>query len=108
LDETVTEDDLHTLVGVFAKGAGRRADKVDTVPSVGATQFMSSSHCDETGLDADDIVIPMALRRQGGILSQPVFSRIKSETDMLRYLRGLADKDLALDRGMIPLGSCTM
>ncbi|MEY3673177.1 MAG: glycine cleavage system protein, partial [Pseudomonadota bacterium] len=46
--------------------------------------------------------------RKGAILSHPVFSSIQSETDMLRYLRKLSDKDLALDRTMIPLGSCTM
>src|SRR3546814_9931323 len=52
--------------------------------------------------------IPAGLRRRTPILAHPVFSRIQSETDMLRYLRSLADKDLALDRTMIPLGSCTM
>jgi glycine dehydrogenase len=51
---------------------------------------------------------PPALRRTSAYLTHPVFNRIRSETDMLRYLRGLADKDLALDRCMIPLGSCTM
>ncbi|KOG55477.1 glycine dehydrogenase [Streptomyces virginiae] len=48
------------------------------------------------------------LLRSDSILSAPVFNRYRSETAMLRYLRGLADKDYALDRGMIPLGSCTM
>ncbi|MDG6093612.1 aminomethyl-transferring glycine dehydrogenase [Acetobacter sp. AN02] len=52
--------------------------------------------------------IPQNLARTGEFLKQPVFSAIRSETDMLRYLRRLADKDLALDRSMIPLGSCTM
>jgi len=46
--------------------------------------------------------------RQDTVLSHPVFSRYHSETEMLRYLRRLSDKDLALDRTMIPLGSCTM
>lgn len=46
--------------------------------------------------------------RNAKFLSQPVFNTIKSETDMMRFLRQLADKDLALDRAMIPLGSCTM
>ena len=41
-------------------------------------------------------------------MSQTFFNRFQSETDMMRYLRQLADKDLALDRTMIPLGSCTM
>jgi glycine dehydrogenase len=48
------------------------------------------------------------VKRKQAILSHPVFSSIQSETDMLRYLRKLSDKDLALDRTMIPLGSCTM
>ncbi|MGB6165266.1 MAG: aminomethyl-transferring glycine dehydrogenase [Pseudonocardiaceae bacterium] len=52
--------------------------------------------------------IPAALRRTTPLLTHPVFSRYRSETALLRYLRTLADKDLALDRGMIPLGSCTM
>jgi glycine dehydrogenase len=50
---------------------------------------------------------PAALARSA-YLTHPVFNRYHSETEMLRYLRSLADKDLALDRTMIPLGSCTM
>ncbi|QWF22308.1 aminomethyl-transferring glycine dehydrogenase [Nocardioides sp. LMS-CY] len=52
--------------------------------------------------------IPPALRRTSTFLTHPVFSQHRSETTMLRYLRELADRDFALDRGMIPLGSCTM
>ncbi len=52
--------------------------------------------------------IPDALARRGAILEHPVFHQYQSETRMLRYLRRLADLDLALDRTMIPLGSCTM
>ena len=52
--------------------------------------------------------IPAELVRQSAILSHPVFNRYHSETELMRYLRKLADKDLALDRTMIPLGSCTM
>jgi len=91
LDETVTTADLQALVNVFAAGLEK-----DDLP---------------LGLDADDAApagIPAALRRQGAILAHPVFSSVQSETDMLRYLRKLSDKDLALDRSMIPLGSCTM
>ncbi len=51
---------------------------------------------------------PPGLRRASAFLAQPVFNQYHSETAMLRYLRRLADRDLALDRGMIPLGSCTM
>jgi glycine dehydrogenase len=53
-------------------------------------------------------VIPAPLRRASSFLLHPVFSQHHSETEMLRYLRRLQDKDLALDRSMIPLGSCTM
>jgi glycine dehydrogenase len=53
-------------------------------------------------------VLPESLRRRTPILGHPVFSEHHSETSMLRYLRTLADRDFALDRGMIPLGSCTM
>jgi glycine dehydrogenase len=52
--------------------------------------------------------IPRALQRRSDFLTHPVFHAHHSETAMLRYLRKLADRDFALDRGMIPLGSCTM
>ncbi|GGN30677.1 aminomethyl-transferring glycine dehydrogenase [Streptomyces fuscichromogenes] len=52
--------------------------------------------------------LPEALLRADGYLGHPVFRQYRSETAMLRYLRRLADRDYALDRGMIPLGSCTM
>jgi glycine dehydrogenase len=51
---------------------------------------------------------PAHLVRTSPYLTHPVFSAHRSETEMLRYLRSLADKDVALDRSMIPLGSCTM
>ncbi|HEY4377635.1 MAG TPA: aminomethyl-transferring glycine dehydrogenase, partial [Acidimicrobiales bacterium] len=63
-------------------------------------------------LDALDAALPDALppteRRVGPFLTHPIFGMHRSETSLLRYLRQLADKDLALDRSMIPLGSCTM
>ncbi|MGW2855199.1 aminomethyl-transferring glycine dehydrogenase subunit GcvPB, partial [Streptomyces sp. NPDC001215] len=52
--------------------------------------------------------LPRTLLRTGSYLTHPVFHQHRSETAMLRYLRRLADRDYALDRGMIPLGSCTM
>jgi glycine dehydrogenase len=61
--------------------------------------------------DLDDAVasaIPAGIGRTTPILTHPVFHEHRSETEMLRYLRRLADRDLALDRTMIPLGSCTM
>ncbi|HXZ61789.1 MAG TPA: aminomethyl-transferring glycine dehydrogenase [Acidimicrobiales bacterium] len=55
-----------------------------------------------------EVALPERLQRRGAILRHPVFSSHHSETAMLRYLRRLSDRDFALDRGMIPLGSCTM
>jgi len=52
--------------------------------------------------------IPAALHRSTPYLQHPVFNQYHSETEMLRYMRRLSDRDLALDRAMIPLGSCTM
>jgi len=52
--------------------------------------------------------LPASLRRESSFLTHPAFHRYHSETEMLRYMRRLADRDLALDRCMIPLGSCTM
>ncbi|MBB4912433.1 aminomethyl-transferring glycine dehydrogenase [Actinophytocola algeriensis] len=60
-------------------------------------------------LDADtEDAFPAELRRTSEYLTHPVFSTHRSETALLRYLRALSDKDVALDRSMIPLGSCTM
>ena len=61
-----------------------------------------------TGLRPEALAWPEAMRRTSEYLTHPTFHRYRSETAMMRYLRRLADKDLALDRTMIPLGSCTM
>jgi glycine dehydrogenase len=67
---------------------------------------------DELDIDALDLAagdaMPEDLRRSTPMLTHPVFSSHHSETAMLRYLARLADRDYALDRGMIPLGSCTL
>jgi glycine dehydrogenase len=88
LDETTTRADLADLLTVFAAGKA--------VPSV-----------DELAATAT-IGLPEGLRRTSAYLTHPVFNTHHSETEMLRYIRALSDKDLALDRTMIPLGSCTM
>jgi glycine dehydrogenase len=88
LDETTRREHLETLWQVFGSGA--------ELPDVEAL---------DRGLAA---AIPERLRRSSAFLTHPVFARYHSETEMLRYLRRLQDKDLALDRTMIPLGSCTM
>ena len=64
---------------------------------------------DIAALDQSCILgITQAMRRSDEFLTQATFSKYRTEHEMLRYLRRLADKDLALDRTMIPLGSCTM
>ncbi|MDQ1724284.1 MAG: glycine dehydrogenase, partial [Frankiaceae bacterium] len=62
----------------------------------------------EPGDDAAANLLPPALERTSPFLTHPVFHTHRSETALMRYLRRLSDKDLALDRTMIPLGSCTM
>ena len=52
--------------------------------------------------------LPVALARESAYLTHPVFQMNRAETEMMRYMRRLSDRDLALDRAMIPLGSCTM
>ncbi|MEO5843298.1 MAG: aminomethyl-transferring glycine dehydrogenase [Caldimonas sp.] len=89
LDETTTKGDVVALWRVFAKDG-------QALPAL--ADF-------ERGIAS---LIPDAFRRTSPFLTHPVFNRHHSETEMLRYLRSLADKDLALDRSMIPLGSCTM
>ena len=88
LDETTTRDDIATLWKLF--GSGQKLP--DFAPF-------------EKGVAS---LIPPALQRGSTFLTHPVFNRHHSETEMLRYIRRLSDKDLALDRSMIPLGSCTM
>jgi len=89
LDETTTRQDIITLWHLFA-------------PSGHALPEMAAF---EKGIEP---LIPPALRRTSAFLTHPVFNTYQSETEMLRYIRQLSDKDLALDRTMIPLGSCTM
>ena len=89
LDETTTRADVEALWSFFAKPE-------QPLPQVSAF---------EQGVEP---LIPAALRRTSAFLTHPVFNTHHSETGMLRYIRMLSDKDLALDRSMIPLGSCTM
>ena len=89
LDETTTPADVEALWAAFAP-AGKKP------PTFGAVEPIAADR------------VPSALLRTSPFLEHPVFNTYHSETDMLRYLRSLADKDLALDRTMIPLGSCTM
>src|SRR5256714_8008126 len=85
-DETTTDDQLRALVAALC--------------------FVEDPA--DVELSEPDGALPDALRRTSAYLTHPVFSEHRSETAMLRYLRRLADFDIALDRSMIPLGSCTM
>ena len=89
LDETTTREDIVTLWHVFAPTGA-------SLPSRALFDQVTEP------------LIPPALRRTSAFLTHPVFNSHRSETEMLRYIRSLSDKDLALDRTMIPLGSCTM
>ncbi|MFD5224930.1 aminomethyl-transferring glycine dehydrogenase [Microbacterium sp. NPDC058342] len=86
VDETTTFTDLHRVAVLF----GGKEERV--------FGFSGGS----TG------AVPAALLREDEYLTHPVFHVHRSETAMMRYLKQLADRDYALDRGMIPLGSCTM
>ena len=86
LDETTTRDDVIALAGLF----GADVSDID-------------------GLDtATADALPEALLRTSDFMTHPVFNTHHSEHELLRYMRALSDKDLAMDRTMIPLGSCTM
>jgi glycine dehydrogenase len=91
LDETVTEADVDELIEVFGVSA-KRGDEGRNGDSAGGGR----------------VAVPPALQRSSPYLTHPVFHQYRSETEMLRYLRRLQGRDLALDTAMIPLGSCTM
>ena len=92
-DETTTPAHLRDVVAALV-GASRDGSGLDSG--------------DVALVAADEDAIPAALVRTSKFLTHPVFSAHRSETAMLRYLRRLSDLDVALDRSMIPLGSCTM
>lgn len=97
VDETTTADDLAAVAWAFGVpegeflGAGAQGERV--VPFTDAAPLAG---------------VAPALLREDAYLQHPVFNTHRSETAMMRYLKQLADRDYALDRGMIPLGSCTM
>ncbi|MDZ4103937.1 MAG: aminomethyl-transferring glycine dehydrogenase subunit GcvPA [Hydrogenophaga sp.] len=121
LDETTTREDIEKLWAVFAsvdaEPTSVRPEPVEGVTNTSAGASTSSARTEigqsrtewwasfEKGIEPR---IPTELRRTTAYLTHPVFHSHHSETGMLRYIRALSDKDLALDRSMIPLGSCTM
>ncbi|MGH3655344.1 MAG: aminomethyl-transferring glycine dehydrogenase [Micromonosporaceae bacterium] len=98
---------LHLVDADTVAVACDETTQIGEVLSVLRAFGVTGSGIAELADDAPD-TLPEALRRTSEYLTHPVFGRHRSETAMLRYLRRLADKDYALDRGMIPLGSCTM
>jgi glycine dehydrogenase len=89
LDETTTRKNLRVLWQVFASATA---------------EFPDINRLNDAIVEC----IPDGLLRRDKILQHPVFDRYHSETEMMRYMRRLARRDIALDRSMIPLGSCTM
>jgi glycine dehydrogenase len=93
-NETTSLDDLATLLAIFGV-SGVDLTALDTQIAEGKNLTAANS-------------LPAELLRSDAILSHPVFNSFHSETEMLRYLKRLESKDIALNQAMIPLGSCTM
>ena len=92
-----------------ATAVGLTFDETSTVDAVAAVvEALGGTPLSPDEFDAVPDGLPAGAHRDGELLTQTVFSRYHSEHEMLRYLRRLSDRDLALDRTMIPLGSCTM
>jgi len=94
---------------IDAGSVGISLDETATRADIVALGQLFGASVDVDALDASTAdALPKALLRSSEFLAHPVFNTYHSEHEMLRYLRSLADKDLAMDRTMIPLGSCTM
>lgn len=92
VDETTDVEDIEKIKAVFAEAKGVAAQKVDV-----AKRFASI-----------DMKLPGAFQRTRPFLQHPVFNSYHSETEMMRYIKSLENRDLSLAYSMIPLGSCTM
>ncbi|WP_313161460.1 aminotransferase class V-fold PLP-dependent enzyme, partial [Stenotrophomonas sp.] len=113
----VHADDIHAkaraagynLRAIDSDSVGISLDETATRADVVALAAVFGAQADVEALDASTAdALPAGLLRQSAFLTHPVFNTHHSEHELLRYLRSLADKDLAMDRTMIPLGSCTM
>jgi glycine dehydrogenase len=92
VDETTTPEDLEQIIIALAKGVGKNPQKSSVRDSVGSA----------------NVNYPNPFQRSSDYLQHPVFNRYHSETEMMRYIKNLENKDLSLTHSMIPLGSCTM
>ncbi len=88
LDETTTKADVEDILQIFAKAMGKTVESFE--------------------VNEATLQIPDELVRQSRFMQQDIFNQYRSETDMMRYMKKLENRDLALNRTMIPLGSCTM
>lgn len=117
-DELTTTDHLTAVLAAFTEVGAARSDARAEERGVGAPPVVGLAGARDEGASTGGqaptprsgatVTIAADLRRATPYLTHPTFHRYRSETAMMRYLRSLADKDLALDRTMIPLGSCTM
>jgi glycine dehydrogenase len=88
IDETTEIKDLNDIIGIFAQAADKKFQPFENI-----------SH---------DITIPDSMLRKDRFMQQEVFNAYRSETEMMRYMKKLERRDIALNHSMIPLGSCTM
>ena len=88
VDETTNEKSLNVILSIFAKALGKEEAELSKA----------------TG----EVAIPVHLQRSSEFLEHPIFNAFQSETDMMRYIKQLENKDISLTRSMIALGSCTM
>ena len=93
IDETTEKADLDAIVACLAEAAGKKAEALE---------------CKGCCCKFADEAIPADLKRTSDYLTQKVFNSYHDETSMMRYIKRLEEKDLSLNRAMIPLGSCTM
>ena len=89
LDETVRDQDVNDVLAALAEASGKKASPVTSSNGVPTN-------------------VPSALQRTSAFLTHPVFNTHHTETELMRYLKRLENKDFSLTHGMIPLGSCTM
>nr|WP_152594795.1 aminomethyl-transferring glycine dehydrogenase [Microbacterium profundi] len=107
VDETTTRAELDAVASLF----GAKSSAFGSLPRAslrGSLSERSETKRAERAQRVEATALPTSLTRQDEYLTHPVFHVHHSETAMMRYLKSLADRDYALDRGMIPLGSCTM